>query len=278
MSTSTHSEQTNSPPAWAEPLFRQSATEAQNLYNSGVGGNTYTGPTVADLSSTTMSGINSLAQTGANTNTAGTRPLYQGIGASAVGPSYSEQNLGQIAAGQDNPYFEQALQGQLDKTASQVQSQFSGAGRYGSGANVGALTDSLGNIRSSALSNQWNQNIQNQLAANGQMDAAKQAGLGLGLQATNAMSAQDQQQFQNALTGANAQLQAGGLLDQQAQRQLSDQIAQWYNQDNQDWTRLGLLQQAASGAAANYGTQTGSSSSSNPAGVLGAAAGLFGGK
>jgi hypothetical protein len=278
MGSSTSSTQTSSPPSWAEPLFKQSATEAQNLYNSGAGGNTYTGPTVADLSGTTMGGINSLAQAGSNTNTAGTAPLLQGIGAAATGPSYSEMNLGGIASGADNPYFERALQGQLDKTAAQVQSQFSGAGRYGSGANTGALADSLGNIRSSALSNQWNQNIQNQLAANGQMDAAKQAGLGLGLSATNALGAQDQQQFQNALTGANAQLQAGGLLDTQSQKQLSDLVSNWYAQDNQDWTRLGLLQQAAAGAAGNYGTQTGNSSSSNPLGALGAIGGLFGGK
>lgn len=276
MTSTTTSTQESKPPAWAQPLFEQSATEAQNLFNSGSGGNVYTGPTVAPLSGTTMGGINALAGAGANTNTAQTRPLFQGIGAAATGPSYSEQNLGQIASGQDNPHFEQALEGQLGKTAAQVQSNFSGAGRFGSGANVGALTNELGNIRSSALSNQWNQNIQNQLAANGQMDASKQAGLGLGLSATNALAGQDQQQFQNALTGANAQLQAGGLLDTQAQKQLSDQINQFYAQDNQDWNRLGLLQAAASGAAGDYGTQTGKSSSSNPAAILGAAGSFMG--
>ncbi len=278
MGTSTSSTQTNSPPAWAEPLFKQSASEAGNLYASGAGGNTYSGSTVAPLSGTTMSGVNSLAQAGANTNTAGTRPLLEGLGAAATGPSYAEQNLSGLASGQDNPYFEQALSGQLGKTASQVQSQFSGAGRYGSGANTGALTNELGNIRSNALSNQWNQNIQNQLAATGQMDAAKQTGIGQGLQATNALGAQDQQQFQNALTGAGATLQAGGLLDTQAQKQLSDQVSQWYSQDNQDWTRLGLLQSAASGAAGDYGTQSGHSSSSNPMAALGAVGSLFGGK
>lgn len=278
MASSTKTTQTNSPPKWATPLFQQSATEATNLYNSGVGGNTYTGSTVADLSDTTMSGVNQLATAGANTNTAGTRPLFEGIGAASVGPSYSEQNLAGIASGADNPYFEQALEGQLGKTASQVQSQFAGAGRYGSGANQGVLTSELGNIRSNAMSNQWNQNIQNQLAASGQMDSSRNAGLDRALNATGAMSGQDQQQFQNALTGAGATLQAGGLLDDQSQKQLSDQIGQWYAQDNQDWTRLGMLQSAAAGAAGNYGTQTGNSSSSNPMGALGAVGSLFGGK
>ncbi|RWO22817.1 tail fiber domain-containing protein [Mesorhizobium sp.] len=278
MSSKTSSTTENKPPAWAKGLFKQSAAEAGSLYNSGVGGNAYTGSTVADLSGTTMGGINQLATAGANTNTAGTRPLFQGIGAAATGPSFAEQNLSGIASGADNPYFERALEGQLGKTASQVQSQFAGAGRYGSGANTGALTSELGNIRSGALSNQWNQNIQNQLAATGQMDSARQAGLGLGLNATNAMAGQDQQQFQNALTGAGATLQAGGLLDSQSQKQLSDQVNSWYESDNADWNRLGLLQSAAAGAAGNYGTQTSRSSSSNPMGALGAVGSMFGGK
>ncbi|WP_206438761.1 hypothetical protein [Mesorhizobium sp. M7D.F.Ca.US.005.01.1.1] len=229
-----------------------------------------------------MSGVNQLATAGANTNTAGTRPLLQGIGAASASPSYAEQNLQGMANGSylqsGNPYFNDALKGQLDQTANQVQSQFSGAGRYGSGANTGVLANSLGNIRSSALSDQFNRDSQNMLAANGQMDSSRNAGLDRSLQATNAMGAQDQQQFQNALTGAGATLQAGGLLDSQAQKQLTDQVNQFYSQDNQDWTRLGMLQQAAAGAAGNYGTQTGNSSSSNPMAALGALGGLFGGK
>lgn len=381
MGTSTSSTQTSSPPAWAQPLFTQSATEAQNLYNSGSGGNTYTGSTVSPMSDTTMGGINQLAQAGQGWDTAGTRDLFQGIGANAVsnpyadqlgglagqihpqntasqnthagsvsasdfsgllnsfgGPSSSERNLGAMANGSylqnGNPYFNSALQGQLDQTANQVQSQFSGAGRYGSGANTGVLANSLGNIRSGALSNQFNQDTQNMLAANGQIDQSANAragnqlaaatgvagintgnadrsllsqtgnadrsllsqtgnadrqltgqqlqgtllnnaggmystGIGQAQTAANSMAGLDQQNFTNSLTGANATLQAGGLLDQQAQRQLGDQVSQWYSQDNQDWTRLGLLQQAAAGSAGDYGTQSGHSSSSNPLGAIG---------
>lgn len=282
MDTSTSSTQTNSPPAWAEPLFKQSASEASNIYNAGIGGNTYSGPTVANLSGTTMSGINQLANAGANTNTAGTQPLYQGIGAASVAPSYAEQNLQNMANGSylqnGNPYFNQALQGQLDNTAADVQSQFSGAGRYGSGANTNALTTQLGNIRSNALMNQFNNDTNNMLSANSQMDTQRNAGLNRALDTTNALSSQAQQQFQNALTGAQATMTAGNALDTQSQKQLSDQVSQWYAQDNAPWTRLGLLQAAASGSAGNYGTQTGNSSSSNPMAALGAVGSLFGGK
>jgi hypothetical protein len=282
MSSSTKSTTENKPPAWAAPLFEQSATEAGGLYNSGVGGNAYTGSTVADLSGTTMSGVNQLATAGANTNTAGTRPLFEGIGAASVGPSYAEQNLQGMADGSylknGNPHFNDALRGQLDQTASQVQSQFAGAGRYGSGANTGVLANSLGNIRSSALSDQFNRDSQNMLTANGQLDASRNAGLDRALNATGAMAGQDQQQFQNALTGAGATLQAGGLLDQQAQQQLNDQVNAWYESDNADWNRLGLLQSAAAGAAGPYGTQTSRSKSSNPMAALGAVGSMFGGK
>ena len=87
MGTSTSSTQTSSPPSWAEPLFKNSAAEATNLYNSGAGGNTYSGSTVSPLSDTTMSGVNQLATAGANTDTSATRNALSGIAASATTPS-----------------------------------------------------------------------------------------------------------------------------------------------------------------------------------------------
>ena len=65
----------------------------------------------------------------------------------------------------------------------------------------------------------------------------------------------DQRNFDNRLTGANSTLQAGNLRDAQAQKLGADQVNRWYARDNEDWTRLGMLQQAASGAAGPYGTQ-----------------------
>lgn len=278
MSSKTSSTQTSSPPAWAKDAFSLAGDETMRLYQSGVGGNPYQGSAVSDLSDTTMGGINQLAQAGQNWDTSGTRPLFQGIGAASVGPSYSEQNLAGIASGADNPYFEQALEGQLGKTADQVQSRMSGAGRYGSGAHTGVMTGELGNIRSNAMSNQWNQNIQNMFGANSLMDSNRNAGLDRGLQATTAMAGQDQQQFQNQLTGAGATLQAGGLLDKQAQSQLDDVVNRWYEEDNAPWQRLGLLESAAAGSAGSYGTQSGTSRTSNPGAILGGIGSMMGGK
>lgn len=219
-------ETTSKPPAWAAPLFSQSASEAQKLYNSGSGGNVYQGDTTAGLGSTTQSGISGIQNT------------VSGLPTSTS----SATNLADVANGSylksGNPYFESALSGQLQSTADQVQSQFSGSGRYGSGANTNVLTNSLGNIRATALSNQYNQDAQNMLTANGQIDSA------------------NSNLYQNQLAGNQAVVGAGQLQDAAKQAELDAAQSKFLAEDNQDWTRLGLLQAAASGSAGNYGSQS----------------------
>ncbi|MGN6772622.1 MAG: hypothetical protein ACTHJQ_22650 [Rhizobiaceae bacterium] len=291
MGSSSESKTTNSPPAWSAPGYKEAGQQAQNLYNSGTGGNTYQGSTVADLSGTTMQGVNALANAGANTDTSGSRPLFQGIGAGAGSvydaagqPSSAATNLSGMASGAyldpaNDPYYAQALKGALTTAGNGVQSQFSGAGRLGSAANTNALGTTLGNIAVNAASQQYNQNVANMLGANQQIDAAKQAGLGTqlgalgaGQNAATSIAGLDQNQFQNNLTGAQAIQQAGSTLDTQSQKQLNDLVNLFYANDNQDWNRLGMFEQALAGASGNYGTQTARTSSSNP---LAAAGGLI---
>ncbi|TBG78621.1 tail fiber domain-containing protein [Rhizobium leguminosarum] len=210
----------NKPPAWATPLFQQSASEAQKVYNSGAGGNVYQGQTVAGLGNTTQAGISGIRGAASGFNN-------QGV----------QNNLTDWASGDNvmsNPYFNEALQGQLSDTAAQVQSQFSGAGRYGSGANTGVLTDKLGDIRASALSNQYNQDVNNMFTAGNALTNWNQSNLGA----------------QQAVTSA------GQLEDQAKQAKLTADFTKWQSQDMQPWTRLGLLQSAAAGSAGNYGTNT----------------------
>jgi hypothetical protein len=185
----------------------------------------------------------------------------------------------------NNPYYRQALGSALDTAGNKVQSQFSGAGRLGSGANTQVLGNTLGNIAVNAANTQYNQNVQSQLAANQQIDAARQAGfgtqlgaLGAGQTAANSIAGLDQNQFQNNLTGANAQLQAGNVVDTQAQKQLNDLVNLFYANDNADWDRLGMFESALAGSAGNYGTQNTRTSSSNPLAAIGAVGSMFGGK
>jgi hypothetical protein len=254
MNPTTKTTTDSSPPKWSQPLFTQSASEAQKIYNSGAGGNVYQGQTVAGLGNTTQAGINGVQQAA---GAYGQKPSY------LTDPTSSGQNLGDMASGkylqQGNPYFNQALQGQLDNTANQVQSQFSGAGRYGSGANTNALTSQLGNIRSSALSNQFNQDSQNMLAANGQIDSA-------GANQANALNSWNQ----GAIGANQATVQAGQLQDKNQQSQLDANLQKFQATDNAPWTRLGLLQSAASGSAGNYGTNVQTTKqSTNPLSMLG---------
>lgn len=210
----------NKPPKWAQPLFQQSASEAQRIYDSGAGGNVYQGDTVAGLGDTTQQGI------------AGVKSAAAGFNNPTV-----SNNLTDWASGKNvmsNPYFEDALGGQLDKAAAQVQSQFSGAGRYGSGANTNALGNTLGSIRASALSDQYNRDVGNMFTAGNALTNWNQSNLGA----------------QQAVTNA------GQLEDQAKQAQLTADFTKWQSEDMQPWTRLGLLQSAAAGSAGNYGTNT----------------------
>lgn len=313
MSKTSKTTQENKPPAWATPLFTKSATDAGKLYDSGVGGQTYQGSTVSDLSGTTMQGINQLAQAGQGWDTSGTRPIYQGIGGAAVNnpfmsklaatankagqPTSAATNLqdyasGKFLNGEGNPFYRQRLEQDIGDSNALIQSQFSGSGRYGSGANQNTIAKNTSNMLLSGLESDYNRQQANQFAATGQIDAANQnalglqgnmlanaggmysTGLGQAQTAADSMSGLDQRNFQNKLTGAGATLQAGGIVDQQAQKQLSDEVAKWYANDNQDWTRLGMLQSAAAGAAGPYGTQV--ATSRQPVGIGGILSGLGG--
>lgn len=240
MSTSSKQTTENKPPAWAKPLFEQSASEAQKIYDSGAGGNVYQGQTVAGLGDTTKSGIQGI----------------QGTVSGLPGATSTATNLSDMASGSflqnGNPYFNDMLGNQLNKTADRIQSQFSGSGRYGSGANTSVLSNELGNIATDALYKQFNQDTQNMMAANTAIDSA------------------NSNLFQNQLAGNQAVIDAGQLEDANKQKQLTADFTKWQSEDMQPWTRLGLLQSAAAGAAGNYGTNTQTQSQPfNPLSALG---------
>lgn len=275
---------TSEPPAWAKPLFTTSADDALGLYNSGSGGNTYLGSAVAPLSDQTMFGINNMMQAGQGWNTAGdTRGIYGSIGAESASPSYAESNLADMASGKwlesGNPYYRQRLDKEIEDSNALIRSQFSGMGRYGSGANWDALAENTSNMLLAGLENDWNRNLNAMLSANQMMDQGRNAGLDRAMTATDRLYGQDQQNFLNQMQGSQAQLQAGGMLDSQSQKLINDEINKFYSLDNQDWNRLGMLQQAAAGAAGNYGVQESQTRSSPGIGsILGGIGGLFGGK
>lgn len=192
-----------------------------------------------------------------------------------------------------NKFFKDALTNSLSDAAGMVQSQMAGAGRLGSGANTGVLGKTLGGISTQAMSDQYVRDQQRQLQASGMIDSARQGRMGIqqgaasgkaGVEAGNADRALSADQlrgslltsggnmygqgldralaatnmdFQNGLTGARAQLEAGGIQDADQQAKLEDMMGLHYSLDNAPWDRLNMMLGATTGAAGNYGTRSG---------------------
>jgi hypothetical protein len=62
-----------------------------------------------------------------------------------------------------NPYLESMFQQGSDKIAENVNAQFSSAGRTGSGAHVGRMTEEMGDLYNNMYGNQYQQERQNQM-------------------------------------------------------------------------------------------------------------------
>jgi hypothetical protein len=108
----------------------------------------------------------------------GTEGDYRAALANLGGASAAEQYLAPVArgdylTGQGNPFFQQQLADQTNRLAQQINAQFSNAGRYGSGAQTDVLTKGLGELRTSALADQFARDQANQLAATGMIDSSR---------------------------------------------------------------------------------------------------------
>lgn len=244
--------QTSKPPAWAQPLFEQGAKDARDLYQSGKGGNVFQGKRVADLGAATQRGLQGLSQAldGFSDNAA-----QEQMGR----PTAAQSNLADMAAGaylrQGNPYYQERLNNAVNDMASKVNSQMSGAGRYGSGANSNILAKNTSAMLLSGLENDYNNAMQNMLSANKQIDSSNQNAL----QATG-------DYLRSRSNAAEAQMRGGITADNNEQDKLDAARQIWEEEDNKGWRRLGLLQDAAQGFSGDYGTKTGNGQSRISAG------------
>lgn len=115
----------------------------------------------------------------ANTAAGGLQTGYDNITATARGDFLN-----------NNRYLDPVLNNAMTRTADAVNRQFSGMGRYGSGAHTGVLTRELGNIEAQARLDNYNRERQNQIGAS---DTLARFGLGAGDIAQQGMGAQAQQ-------------------------------------------------------------------------------------
>ncbi|MCC6779917.1 MAG: hypothetical protein IT537_25340 [Hyphomicrobiales bacterium] len=117
-----------------------------------------------------------------------------------------------------NPYLDAVINRSMGNTADKVNAQFSAAGRYGSGAHTGVLTQELGGIDAQARLANYGQERSNQLAA--------AQGLGaLGMEGARLAPAADTAAAQQI----GYQLSAGQMQDEMDQqlRMSPVQAAEW---------------------------------------------------
>lgn len=88
--------------------------------------------------------------------------------------SSAEKNLAEMAKGkylkEGNPYFRERLQREIENANNLIQSQFSGAGRYGSVAHADAIGKNSQNMLLAGLEKDYAKAMDAMLAANSQID------------------------------------------------------------------------------------------------------------
>jgi hypothetical protein len=243
-STST---QTNAPWQPLQPYIKQIAGRAQTLYGGG-GGAAFRAPPgsgVSPMNAYTTGALQGINQTASQGNPLAGASMNTIAGMMPGGAQYNQYQQLYNQAG--NPYFAQAVQNQADLLGNDIQRQVGGLGRSGSAADTGALATQIGQMRTSALSNQWNQNISNQLGILGGMSQNQ-------LNAVQAAPGAYAQQY----LPYQYQMGVGQAYQDQAQRLLSAQRQNIMQNRQAPYQSLNAYQGAITGAGSGTGTSTGS--------------------
>lgn len=258
----TTSTTTNDAPSWAQDFLKKMAGDLANQYNKGQGGHVYNRQWLGNLSDTTKNAINGV---GGVTNQYSNAYLNGLMNM----PNNSAQNLSDMARGKmmgQNGAFNDALQHSLNQAATTINSQMSGAGRMGSGANTQILGNSLGNITNQAVANQYNQDVQNMMHANNQIDQSNYNQMNT---ANNWLTGQGNA-FLNMLHG-------GQILDQHNQNKIDADRQRWQAQDNEGMNRIQNYANVLRRLTGGYGQQqTDQEKPVNWLGELGGGGSIFG--
>lgn len=254
----------SAPPAWATPGTPQYGNMNQTLQTAPMA--------VANQT---------FAQGGMGDTSRGAVDNLTGVANTAGQPGAAQNYLSGTAGGDflnGSPYVNDIIERSNRQIGDQTNQLFSGAGRYGSGVHQGTLASAIGSNTSNILNQNYQSERDRQLQAAGAISNEQQGRLGTQMQANLGAAGLENQGFTNMLGmiqqlptiqgnkvfDANQQMQVGGLIDQAAQAQLDALINQWQRGDMEDWSRLGGLISGATGAAGNYGTQTGTSQTTTP--------------
>jgi hypothetical protein len=249
-----------------QPYLSDVFSQAQNLYNSGaLAPDYYSGNTVADQSQWTQQANQMQADRALNgsasiNNAQASMDNIVSGGALAgnTGLSALEQMTNAV-----NPYSSALLNDAVGQATAQIDSGFSGAGRYGSGAHENARADAIGDLTSQFYSDAYDK----------QMQAAAQAGnlYNAGVDQQISGAGMSQELANQAYKDAEMLSQAGANTDAFNQAKIDADIDRW-NYDQQKaleaLSRYNLLIQGTYG-----GTTTSTGKSDYTASPLGTAVG-----
>src|SRR5215831_14317960 len=181
-----------------QPFLTDVLGQAQGLYKSGAGTSPYTGLTVAPLDPLAQAGISGIAGTASQMEGNAGVPYSSALGAINSGgvssqmqpylgdlstvagntsPTASSQYLTSLAnpGTTINPYLQSLLDAQNALISNRINSQISGAGRYGSGGQADVLGRSLGAADAPVIAQAFENQQNRAISAASQIDAAQRA-------------------------------------------------------------------------------------------------------
>lgn len=253
--------QTNAPPAYAAPHLSNIADKAKGIFEQGTAFNPFPNSTVVPYDHRTIRSLNNQEglATGSNPLVGATTGAVQGILAGNGVNQVAQPGIGALtgyASGQNvnggSQPFQKALDYQSQKTADDVNAQFSVAGRYGSGAHTGVLTDRIGQLRNSAMAGEIARQEGLQQQAAGALISAGQGGNANLLQGAALAPTADQFRY----SGDERLAQIGSQYEDLAARNLQDQIERWQANQQAPLANLGAYADFINGVSRGYGTSS----------------------
>ena len=235
-----------------QPYLKDVFQQSQDFYNSGaLAPDYYSGNTIADQSNWTTQANQMQADRALNGDAS--ISTYKGAMDNIASGNAMANNAGLTALNQMttavNPYSSALLNDAIGQANASIDSGFSGAGRYGSGAHENAKADSVADLTNQFYSNAYDK----------QIEAATQAGqlYNSGLDTQISASQQGQELANQAYKDAEMLSQAGANVDAFNQAKIDADIDR-YNYDQQKaLTALSNYNQLVQGTYGGTNTSTG---------------------
>lgn len=269
----------------AQPLLKSVLGDAQDLYNSGVGFQPYTGSTVVPFADQTVAGmddVTSRATAAMGGNSAMDKGLnFLGGLYDTGGLSGDQQSIADmwrnVAGGGDlntvSPTFNNVMKQAQDAARDNVNLSMSAGGRYGSGVHTDVLGKTVGDLTDRMLSEEYDRQL-------GRMDTARTNLANLGQQGiTNMFGATEATPaaYEATKTPAKDLMTVGSMYEDLAGRTMADN-QRIFNETQQSPLRaLEWLNAIGSGAGSLGGSSSGSTTQPGTNPFLQIAAGLLGG-